>query len=93
MPRQQLTGLTPEVAERNDLIDQVWKACPFWGQDEGKIGGQVKLSKKKLLSGKTQTIKGTSRQDVDGGHDDGVHEQEGFQEWKLKIRYVKPKKG
>jgi len=75
----------------NDLIDDVWKFCPFWGQDEGKIGGQAKLSTKKLFSGKTQTVKGYSRQDVDGFKGDGTHEQEGFQEWKLKIRYVKPK--
>jgi hypothetical protein len=36
-------------------------------------------------------VKGTTRMDYPGGG--GNHEQEGYQEWKMTIRYVKPKKG
>lgn len=82
-------GVRREAAQEH--INEIWDFCPFWGSYEGNIGGRAKLSKKKLFSGRTQTVKGTSRQDVDGLKGDGTHEQEGFQEWKMKIRYVKPK--
>ncbi len=77
--------------EEEELIAQVWDWCPFWGNYEGKIGNEAKLSSKKLFSGKPVTVKGTTRMDYPGGG--GNHEQEGYQEWKMTIRYVKPKKG
>ena len=73
-----------------ELIDHVWDFCPFWGHFEGDIGSEAKLSTKKLFSGKPVTVKGTTRQDYPGGG--GHHEQEGYQEWSMTIRYVKPKK-
>lgn len=79
--------------EREDeLIDDVWDFCPFWGRYEGKIGrnAPARISTKKLFSGKTQTVKGSARQDLPGGG--AQHEQEGLTEWKMKIRYIKPKR-
>jgi hypothetical protein len=86
-------GIGVRREQETEHINEIWDFCPFWGQDEGKIGGQAKLSARKLFSGRTQTVRGLARADVGGGNGDGVHEQEGFQEWRLKIRYLKPRKG
>jgi hypothetical protein len=73
-------------AQRDELIDEVWDFCPFWGAYEGEIGSSTKLSAKKLFSGKPVSVKGYKRQDFPGGG--GFHEQEGYTEWKLTIRYL-----
>lgn len=83
-------GVTREG--KDELIERVWKFCPFWGVYEGDIGRNApgKMNMGKLFSGKAQVVKGYARQDHPGGG--ALHEQEGYTEWKMKIRYLKPKK-
>jgi hypothetical protein len=60
--------------------------CPFAGVDEGRIEGTVKLSKKKLFSGKPQKLSFTARHDFPGPAE---HNVEGLQEWSLTIKALK----
>ena len=76
--------------KEQELLDQIFPWCPFYGDGEGKIEGGAKLPAKKLFDGKPHTIKGKGRADQDGP---STHEAEGYYEWSLTIRYVKPKRG
>jgi hypothetical protein len=75
--------------KEKELIDHVLPFCPFLGTEEGHVGGAAKLPAKKLFDGKAHTIKGKARHDQLGP---STHQAEGFSEYSLTIRYVKPKK-
>jgi hypothetical protein len=75
--------------QEQELINHVIPWCPFLGTAEGEVGGAARLPAKKLFDGKPHTIKGKARHDQLGP---STHQAEGFSEYSLTIRYVKPKK-
>jgi hypothetical protein len=75
--------------KERELIDHVLPFCPFLGTEEGKVGGVSKLPAKKLFDGKPHTVKGKARHDQLGPE---THQAEGYSEYSLTIRYIKPKK-
>jgi hypothetical protein len=75
--------------KEQELIAQILPWCPFYGTEEGQVGGGAKLSSKQLFDGKAHTIKGKARHDQLGP---STHQAEGFSEWSMTIRYLKPGK-
>jgi hypothetical protein len=71
--------------KEQELIAQILPWCPFYGTEEGQVGGGAKLPAKKLFDGKAHTIKGKARHDQLGP---STHQAEGFSEWSLTIRYL-----
>ena len=83
--------VSTDVRRENEqeLIAEVLPWCPFLGTEEGHVEGAAKLPAKKLFDGKPHTIRGKARRDQLGP---STHQAEGFSEYSLTIRYVKPKK-
>jgi hypothetical protein len=75
--------------KEQELINEIFPWCPFLGTEEGHLEGAAKLPAKKLFDGKPHTVKGKARRDQLGP---STHQAEGFSEWTLTIRYLKPKR-
>jgi hypothetical protein len=84
-------GVSVSVArdQEPETIDRTWPFCPFWGARDPKIEGSAKLSTRRLLSGRPQTVTARASHAETGG--EGRHAQEGQAEWRLTIRYVRPR--
>jgi hypothetical protein len=82
--------LTVTRYDEDAVLERVFgneqELCPFAGVDEGKIEGELKLSKKKLFSGEPQKLRFKARHDFPGPKE---HNVEGYQEWSLTIKALK----
>jgi hypothetical protein len=72
-----------------DVIEADLANCPGAGYDDTKIAGVTKISAKKLFSGKPVTVKFHTRNDHPAPEH---HDVEGFYEWSLTIKALKPAK-
>jgi len=76
-----------DLAEEYDVVDADLHNCPGAGYDDTKIEGTTKISTKKLFSGKPVKVKFHTRNDHPAPEH---HDVEGFYEWTLTIKALKP---
>ena len=79
-------GIQVNRGDEERILEEIFPLCPFAGVEEGKVEGEARLAKRKLFSGRPQTVKGYSRHDFPGPAE---HNVEGYYEWKLTIKALK----